>query len=220
VMLGSVLLLVIRVREPAVPEVADEEKKGGAKTSYVGSLVLLLASIFLWFFGYNGVTTFFSNYMREYWHITDGSYTYPMMLAQGVALIAFLPAGWLSLRLGRKRTIMAGVVLLAGSFAWGATFPDYTPLVLVVFGLAGVAWAMINVNSLPMVVQLCDVADVGRFTGYYYTASMAAQILTPVVCGWFIETYGYWVMLYYGALFPALAFVTMAFVKHGDVDRG
>jgi MFS family permease len=84
------------------------------------------------------------------------------------------------------------------------------------FALAGVAWAFINVNSLPMVVEMAGYSDVGKFTGYYYTASMAAQIATPILSGAALDNIGYWTLLPYGVLFVLLSFITMLFVKHGD----
>ena len=82
--------------------------------------------------------------------------------------------------------------------------------------LAGVAWATINVNSFPMVVELCSDGDVGKYTGYYYTASMAAQTLTPMVSGFLMDKLGMGILFPYAALFVAGSFVTMLFVKHGD----
>lgn len=94
----------------------------------------------------------------------------------------------------------------------------------VVFALVGLAWASINVNSLPMVVEMCKGSDVGKFTGYYYTASMAAQVVTPIVAGSLMEHISYRVLFPYAAVFVALSFVTMLQVKHGDakaeVKRG
>ena len=84
------------------------------------------------------------------------------------------------------------------------------------FALAGVAWAFINVNSYPMVVEMSRGADVGKYTGYYYTFSMSAQILTPVLSGWLMEHVGYHTLFPYAALCVVGSFVTMCFVKHGD----
>ena len=84
------------------------------------------------------------------------------------------------------------------------------------FCLAGIAWATINVNSFPMVVEMCTGADVGKYTGYYYTASMAAQSLTPTISGLFMDNIAMTSLFPYAAIFVALSFVTMLFVKHGD----
>ncbi len=85
-----------------------------------------------------------------------------------------------------------------------------------VFLLVGLAWAAINVNSLPMVVEMCKGSDVGKFTGYYYTASMSAQVVTPMLAGFLMRNISYKVLFPYAACFAALSFVTMLQVRHGD----
>ena len=80
----------------------------------------------------------------------------------------------------------------------------------------GLAWASINVNSLPMVVEMCRGSDIGKFTGYYYTFSMAAQIVTPIAAGWILQNIGYKTLFLYSSIFVLLAGITMLFVKHGD----
>ena len=101
-------------------------------------------------------------------------------------------------------------------FVLTTVFTSITVIMFIVFALVGLAWAAINVNSLPMVVEMCKGSDVGKFTGYYYTASMAAQVVTPVLAGWLLQHVGYWTLFPYAALFVALSFVTMIFVRHGD----
>lgn len=89
-------------------------------------------------------------------------------------------------------------------------------MLYILFALVGLAWAAINVNSLPMVVEMCSGGDIGKFTGYYYTFSMAAQSVTPIFAGWLMKHIGYASLFPYAAVFVALALVTMSFVKHGD----
>ena len=84
------------------------------------------------------------------------------------------------------------------------------------FFIVGAAWALINVNSLPMCVEMCSGADTGKFTGYYYTASMSAQVVTPVLAGTLLKHVSYKILFPYAALFAFLSFITMLFVKHGD----
>ena len=86
----------------------------------------------------------------------------------------------------------------------------------VLFALAGIGWATINVNSFPMVVELSGHGDIGKYTGYYYTASMAAQIVTPILSGFLVDLFGWWIFFPYAAFFVACAFVTMLLTKHGD----
>ena len=112
------------------------------------------------------------------------------------------------------------MVLLAACFASGFFLTTgahtITAPMYVVFALVGLAWAAINVNSLPMVVEMCKGSDVGKFTGYYYTASMAAQVITPVLAGTLMKHISYQILFPYAAFFVAMSFVTMLFVRHGD----
>jgi MFS family permease len=141
------------------------------------------------------------------------------MIASATALIAYLPVGIIASKIGRKKTILAGVVMLFAAFA-GAIFVKQGTNIMVVnllFSLAGIGWATINVNSYPMVVELSQGGNVGKYTGYYYTASMAAQTATPVLSGILFDAFGIEKVFFpYAAAFVAVAFVTMLFVMHGD----
>ena len=141
-------------------------------------------------------------------------------IATAGAIVSYIPIGALAAKIGRKRTIQCGIVLLATCFMLGylltTMYTSIQPIMYVVFALVGLAWAAINVNSLPMVVEMCRGSDIGKFTGYYYTFSMAAQVVTPIVAGSLMRAIDYRVLFPYAALFVALSFVTMCFVKHGD----
>lgn len=118
--------------------------------------------------------------------IEGGGFASILMLATIAAVVAFVPAGFIAAKIGRKKTIMGGIVLMTVSFTTAAFFTSYTPALSVLLVLIGFGWASINVNSYPMVVEMSrGGSDVGRFTGYYYTASMSAQILTPILSGFF-----------------------------------
>jgi MFS family permease len=180
------------------------------------ALILILVSVTLWFFGYNAVTTKISDYAPN---VLEMGYAIPLYIAYGSALLAFVPIGLLATRIGRKKTIMIGIVLLTFSFA-SVYFltPDTSFFMYFIFGLTGIAWATINVNSYPMVVELAKGSNVGKYTGYYYTFSMGAQIITPVFSGFLMELFHTRRILFpYAAIFVALAFITMFFVKHGDI---
>jgi len=92
----------------------------------------------------------------------------------------------------------------------------FSPILYGLFILVGVAWAFINVNSLPMVVEMCKGSEVGKFTGLYYTFSMTAQIATPIVAGWLLENVAYKALFPYAAFFVFCSFITMGMVRHGD----
>ena len=184
------------------------------------SLAFLLVSISLWFIGYNGVTTWFSTYISRVMGEGIGGASTCLLVGTAGAIVSYIPIGNLASRIGRRKTILGGVALLASCFGVGyfvtVNATAITPVMYVLFALVGLAWAAINVNSLPMVVEMCKGSEVGKFTGYYYTFSMIAQVFTPVVAGTLLKTVGYKVLFPYAAFFVACAFVTMMFVKHGD----
>ena len=235
IMVFAVAALVLTIREPklaaenAAYEAAHPEENlaaddGSGKQvlpkAVKKSLGFLLASICLWFVGYNGVTTWFTVYIGEVMGQGLGGASTCLMVATGGAILSYIPIGQLAGKIGRKRTIQCGIVLLTICFALGyvltTTFTSINIIMFVVFALVGLAWAAINVNSLPMVVEMCKGSDIGKFTGYYYTFSMSAQVITPIVAGALLRNVGYWTLFPYAAIFVALSFVTMLFVKHGD----
>ena len=184
------------------------------------SLSFLLISIALWFIGYNGVTTWFSVYASESWNMTLGQANTCLTIATAGAIVTYIPSGNVASKIGRRKAIRFGTLLLSGSFAaaFGYTMisHSFSPILYVLFILVGLAWASINVNSLPMVVEMCKGSEVGKFTGLYYTFSMTAQIMTPIVAGWLLENVSYGTLFPYAALFVFASFLTMGFVKHGD----
>ena len=180
------------------------------------SLILILASVALWFTGYNAITSKYSVYSLN---VLNKSYNTTLLIAQAAAVVAYIPVGIVASKIGRKKTILVGIGLLTVAFG-GAIFINAAtaPWVMyILFALAGIAWATINVNSFPMVVELAKGPNIGQYTGYYYTASMAAQVITPILSGALMDLFGTMSVLFpYAAIFVALSFVTMLFVKHGD----
>ena len=178
------------------------------------SLILILSSVFLWFFGYNAVTTKLSDYAPK---VLELGFSLPPLVGHGAALLAFIPIGFLATKIGRRKTILMGIVLL--TICFGSIYfltPDTAFIMYVIFGLTGIGWATINVNSYPMVVELAKGPNVGKYTGYYYTFSMTAQILTPILSGMLMDEFGRRILFPYSAFFVAMSFITMFFVKHGD----
>ena len=193
----------------------DSGEKRRLSKAEMRSMLLILLSIALWYIGYNAVTSKYSLYASS---VLGMDYNTTLLLAQGAAIISYIPAGMGASKIGRKKTILAGVVMLTAAFAIAAFMRAGSSVLLmnVLFALAGIGWATINVNSFPMVVEMCSGADIGKYTGYYYTASMAAQIVTPIFSGYLMDQMGMVVLFPYAAAFVALAFVTMVFVRHGD----
>ena len=195
-------------------EAASGEQKKLSK-GQLFSLICILLSVALWYFGYNAVTSKYSVYAPN---VLLMGYSETMLIAQACAIVSYLPAGMIASKIGRKKTILAGVTMLAVAFTVAAFMRASSPawLMYIMFALAGIAWATINVNSFPMVVEMCSGSDVGKYTGFYYTASMAAQTVTPMLSGFLMDRMGMTVLFPYAAIFVALAFVTMLMVKHGD----
>lgn len=229
VMLLALAIFMWRMREPQlVRQMHDDSRRCGIEEEAENershrklgkgerrSLIFLLASIVLWFMGYNAVTSKYSVYAAN---ILNKDYNLTLIIAQAAAILAYLPVGMISSKLGRKKTILAGVVMLTSAFTVACFLRENSPTLLMnaMFALAGIGWATINVNSFPMVVEMCSGGDVGRFTGIYYTASMAAQTVTPMISGILMDKFGMTVLFPYAAVFSGLAIVTMAFVLHGD----
>lgn len=184
------------------------------------SLRFLLVSIALWFIGYNGVTTWFSVYAARSWNMTLGQANTCLTIATAGAIFSYIPVGSVASKVGRRKTIRFGTLLLSGSFfvafLYTMAFSTFSPVLYGLFVLVGIAWAAINVNSLPMVVEMCKGSEVGKFTGLYYTFSMTAQIATPIVAGWLLEHVDYKTLFPYAAIFVFGSFLTMGFVQHGD----
>ena len=184
------------------------------------SLGFLLVSISLWFIGYNGVTTWFTTYVAEVMGQALGGASTCLLIATGGAIVSYIPIGALAARIGRRRTIRLGVALLAACFAAGyfltTMYQSINAIMFVTFALVGFSWAAINVNSLPMVVEMCRGSEVGKFTGYYYTFSMAAQVITPILSGYLLGHVSYRLLFPYAAFFVVCSGITMHFVRHGD----
>ena len=197
----------------------DDEGEGGLDENgkmpkpVFRSLLFILASVFLWFMGYNAVTSAFSRYASIE---LQGNFAMVLMVCTAAAIVSYIPVGAVAGKLGRKRTILIGIVLLGVAFGAGIFFHRVTPLLYIFFAMAGVGWAFINVNSYPMVVELSRGSDVGKYTGYYYTVSMTAQIVTPIVSGFLMGNVSYRTLFPYATFFVFASFVTMLFVRHGD----
>ena len=231
VMIGALTIFLLTVKEPqwvaqmqsdsirygveeAQENTGAEQKRSLNKQEKI-SLICILLSVALWYIGYNAVTSKYSVYATD---VLQKDYNTTMLIAQAAAIVAYLPAGIVASKIGRKKTILGGVVMLSAAFGAASFMTANSPTIVMnlLFILAGIAWATINVNSFPMVVEMCAGSDVGKYTGFYYTASMTAQIITPVFSGFLMDSLGKAVLFPYAAIFAGLAFFTMAMTKHGD----
>lgn len=232
IMLLALLAFMLTVREPKfvremeaesrrfhIDELPEGETGKDAKRPLSkeerASLLLILASVVFWFMGYNAVISKYSVYAGK---VLDLDYNTTLLLANIAAVAAYLPVGMIASKIGRKKTILVGIVMLATSFGVASFLREGSSALVMncMFALAGIGWATINVNSFPMVVELSRGGDVGKYTGFYYTASMAAQTITPYFSGLLMDKIGMTTLFPYATIFVAIAFGTMLFVKHGD----
>ena len=227
IMVLAVIILVATINEKKIaakiaeeyPEEAEEEKEKeehGLPAPVKRSLVLILVSIFLWFTAYNAVTTAFSRYAVTVWGMEGGGFASCLMVAMVAAIISYIPIGIISSKIGRKKSILIGLVMMFISYTSVFFYPTYNVTANIFFAIIGIGWAAISVNSLPMVVEMSKGSDIGKYTGLYYTFSMTAQIFTPIVSGALLQSVSYSTLFPYAMFFTACAFVTMMMVKHGD----
>ncbi len=181
------------------------------------SLYFLLASIFLLFAGYNAVMSKIADYLPKVLNLNF--YDFPFIIAQVFVVIMILPIGLLSMWFGRKKTVMLGMIILASAMASVVFLHENQPwLTATIIAFSGVGLTMISINTYVMVVEMSR-GDVGRYTGYYYVASMTAQIFTPIFSGILMDHYGRLILFPYAAFFIVLSLITMIFVKHGDSKK-
>ena len=226
-MVGSVALLFFTIKENRLREevgedveekVADDKAQKSEKLpkDVKKSLVFILLSVAFWFIAYNAVTTAFSRYATHVWKLEGGGYADCLLIATVAAIISYIPIGAIASMVGRKKTILIGIVLLGGCFLAAGFYNTYHWSMVIFFGIIGFAWAAIGVNSYPMVVEMSSAGDVGKYTGLYYTFSMSAQVITPILSGYLLEKVSYRTLFPYAVGFCILAFTTMSQVKHGD----
>lgn len=234
IMLAALLVMMLTVDEPKLTAQMHEDSKlfednesevtavkaGTLAPEVKKSLLFLLAGIFCWFMGYNAVETWFTDFADHAWNMSLGSATACMTVTSVGMILSYLPSGFIAGKIGRKKTIMVGlcieVLVFLTAFVYTFVIGEFSPALFGLFFMLGLAWAMISVNSLPMVVDMCAEGDIGKFTGYYYTFSMSAQTVTPILSGFILENAGYFCLFLYSAVFMGVAIGMMYFVKHGD----
>ncbi len=237
-MIVAVLLLFILIKEPkeytetkketpdlwaAVKEVFQAREK---------SPLRILLAIFFWFVAYNAIEAFFTLYAQNHLGL-DGSDGARLLGQLSVMFVLFaLPAGYIGARFGRRRTIMTGIVLMGllmlSMYIWPKetlTIPigklpalGQLYIISILLMLAGASWALININSLPMVVDMTDNSKVGTYTGLYYMFSTLAAIAGPNINGWIVFLTGnnYGLVMVIGPIFMAIALLSMWGVKKGE----
>lgn len=218
-------------QEYGVDNGADEEIPGSSveehkdlKKKKMISFFLILASIFMWFMGYNAISSNLSIYITKTLNLSSGLGGLISGISMGVSAIAFIPVGWLAGKIGRRKSIIIGFAFAVLSFVliffFAANPSSYAMYLYTIFYLlAGFGLIIANVNTFPMVVELSSAETVGKYTGLYYTATMSAQAITPFIAGLIMDKFGNKFLFLYSAISVIIAIVLMVFVKHGDAQH-
>ncbi len=229
-MLLAMVLLLLFFKEPKEPYSSDEAPqedaakgrlffKHGDQRAVVRqnpSLLFILLAIFFWFCGYNGIETFFTLYCVDSLGLEPGSAAQLLTFMAGAFLVFAIPAGFIGTRFGRKHTILIGIALLGVVFIT-LLFVKELSVIKPMMIAGGIGWALININSYPTVVEMAPKGQTGRYTGYYYTFSFAASILSPILFGGISDVIGsYGFLFLYGLVFFILAFICTLLVKTGE----
>jgi len=224
VMLFAVGVVLLFVKEPQEIETSDEPESGGLRKNLAEvwrqedrSILLILTAIFLWFVGWNAMEALFTLYAINVLEIDAGTAT-QMLTAFAATLILFaIPSGYIATRFGRKRTILVGLTGMVIGLIVG--FNVRNPmLLLVVLAAMGACWALVNINSLPIVYDLGGEERIGAYTGLYYFASSLAAIAGPILGGGLIDITNYAMIWLFSAIFLGLAIVAMLRLREPDVS--
>lgn len=209
--------------DKAADETVLSAEKQKLKKSKTISFLLILASIFMWFMGYNAVSSNLSIYIVNVLGCTPFIGTVVSAASMAVSAVAFIPVGMLAVKIGRKKSIMLGLLFATVSFVcvflfikpqWGISVKAI--MFALFYLIAGFGLIVVNVNTFPMVVELSSAKDVGKYTGYYYMATMSAQAITPYIGGLFMDHLSNRSLFAYSAVCVIISIVLMALVKHGD----
>ncbi|MGM0641590.1 MAG: SLC45 family MFS transporter [Thermotogota bacterium] len=242
IMLGAVMVLLTFIKEDpkyTIKETTIEKKAGFFKNGLVElmgnlkdaftnkekSLLFMLLSILFWFIGFNAIETFFTTYAKFHAGIPESTGALIMGVFSLVFMVFAIPSGFIGAKIGRKKTIYIGLVMLSTviivTYILGNSDILNTPdifrnILFVLFAFGGMGWALINVNALPMVVDMTTNEKSGGYTGLYYFFSMAANIFAPPLAGLSMDILDYNTLMIFSFLFFILAFVTLQFVKRGE----
>lgn len=236
ILLAAVVMLFVSVREPKIEdlpqvgehEASDEEQALGAlrgfrivPPAYRRSLIFLLLAIFSWFVAYDGVGTFFTSYAVNVLDVSAGDAPTLFGIAGLMFILFAIPAGFLGERWGRRNTIRIGLAIFTVGLIVGY-FLNSAVLIGIILGVGGIGWALVNINSLPMVVDTIDDPRLlGTYTGFYYLASQTGSALAPTITGGIIDLFGgnYRSIFFAAPVFFILAIVFMTLVTRGEAHR-
>lgn len=219
VMIIALIILYIFIKEPI--DFIIEKKVKRERNTDIGktrSLIFLLLAIFFWFTGYNAVETFFSLYGQHVLNIDPSKASILLSLFSASFLVFAIPSGYLGTKIGRRKTILIGLIGVILVFA-PLIFIKNVTLITILLVVGGGFWAMININSYPMIVEIAPKNGVGAYTGYYYFFSASSAVASPILFGRIKDLLGsYDILFLYSVISFIIALSCMNFVKHGDVE--
>jgi maltose/moltooligosaccharide transporter len=228
-MIFSCILVVIFIKEDAVIQVSGESKisfidslkelSSNLKDVFYGekSLLFILLAIFLWFVGFNAIETFFTSYTRYHLGMKESTGALILGFFSLSFMITAILSGYIGGIVGRKSTISLGLVVLTVILVVSLLLKNIY-LLSGAFVIAGFGWAMINVNSLPMVLDMSMTVKAGGYTGLYYLFSQAANIVAPPLAGMFIDLFGYGSLMFFSPVLFVLAAVILQLVRRGETS--
>ena len=228
-MIMAMVTLFIKIKENKIAEEVKEEMAIGeqlAETNEVVSedkelskndkynLYILIASTFFWFFGFNAIESFGSLYASNVFG-NDSVWGTVVIVLTICSMLSFVPAGMLADKIGRKNTVLIGLAAIIVAAGCCSFFKSYNVLILLLIAVCGIGWAMINCNSYPMVVEISNKNNIGKYTGYYYTASMLAQTITPIFVGilFYFSNIGYLILFPYAAISMLVAAILVFTIR-------
>jgi MFS family permease len=218
-MMLALLVLMVFVREPKEayePEEKENETRVKLEKDELKSLLLILFGVFFWFTGYNAVETFFTLYATNTLEMSPGGAAMTLGFFSLTFLSFAVPAGFIGAKIGRRKAILIGLSGLVVLFLPMIFIADVWVTRACLF-LGGFCWAMVNINSLPMVVKISGASKIGPYIGYYYFFSFSSQIVSPILFGFIRDVVGHYKVLFlYSSIAFALAIVVLFFVKHGE----
>jgi len=223
IMLAATAIVVLVIREPKEREEGPKEQPGVLATireiitGQEKSALFILLAIFAWFVGYNAIETFWTTYGKEFLGIPESSAAAMLTYVSAAFLVFALPAGFIATRFGRRRTILTGLTMLVVFLLGGYFITNMTYLTAMLI-LAGIAWALININSFPMVSDIAPPGKIGSYTGLYYFFSMFAAIIAPPIAGGLMDLFGHRALFLFSPLFMVLAILCMLQVKRGEAQ--
>jgi MFS family permease len=241
IMLIALMLVVIFIKEDEKYKIKEGKKKKidnvfsksfselkvNLKEVFLSkekSLLMILLSILFWFIGYNALETFFTSYAKFRIGISESTGAFILGFFSLTFMLFSIPAGFIGAKIGRKKTMTIGlaiVILISILSIASVNMINNTSLVtrllFIYFALGGIGWGMVNVNSLPTVVDMTTEEKLGGYTGLYYFFSMSANIIAPPLAGFFIDILGYDSLLYFSIASFFVATITLQFVRRGDV---